>query len=672
MTKPAKKAASLRAAKLRNQINDLRYRYHVLDDPTVSDDIYDSLTRELRAIEATYPALITPDSPTQRVGGKALEKFESVSHQQPMLSLNDAFSEAEFTDWAKRIYKLTDQKHLNFHVDIKMDGLACALIYENGLLVRGVTRGDGYIGEDVTQNVRTIEAIPLKLRTDKTIVPIIYQSRVEVRGEVIIYKKDFEKINQERSEQGLPTFANPRNLAAGSVRQLDPKLTAARRLRFRAYALLTNTSQPTLNQEYELARQLGFAVNSQHKLARSEKEVLDYIRVWEKKRYDLPFQVDGLVVAVDDREQFDQLGVVGKAPRGAIAYKYPAEQATTKVKDIIVSIGRTGAATPVAVMEPVRVAGSTVQFATLHNEDEVKRKDVRIGDTVVIRKAGDVIPEIVSSLPKLRSGHEKVFKMPTKCPVCNTKLVKIKAEEAIWRCPNLNCPSRLRGQLLHFVSKEALDIEGLGEKNAQLFLKQGLIHDVADLYALKASAIEQLDRFAQKSANKIVAAIQAKRQVPIDRFLFGLGIRHVGRQTAIDLTNHFGSLENMEKASLEDFEQVAGIGSIVAHSIYTWFHEADSVVLLDKLAKVGVKPIALKTSGKLAGKSFAITGTLDSISREAAADKIRALGGKFQNAVGRDTDYLVVGKEPGENKISEAAKYKTKRIDEKELLRLIK
>lgn len=662
--------AKRRVIKLRDQIDDLRYRYHVLDDPAVSDEVYGSLTRELRELESQYPALITPDSPTQRVGGVPLKKFLSVPHLTPMLSLNDAFSEAELKAWLARISKLLpDTYKPSYHIDIKMDGLAAALVYENEQLIHGVTRGDGYVGEDVTMNIRTIQSIPLKLRQGDSLTAI-QRRRVEVRGEIIIYKADFDRINADRARKGLVEYANPRNTAAGSIRQLDSKLTARRPLRFRAYSLITNPPLPTLNDEYEAARNLGFTVNSQHQVVDSVESIMKFIKYWETLRQNLPFQIDGLVVMVSDRAKFRSLGVAGKAPRAAIAYKYPAEQATTKLKDIMVSIGRTGAATPFAVLEPVKVAGSTVQLATLHNESELARKDVRVGDTVVVQKAGDVIPEVVEPLPKLRDGSEKKFKMPKDCPVCGAKLKKEKAEEAVWRCPNRMCPARRRGQIVHFASKEALDIEWLGEKNVAALLNAELINDPADLYKLTVDAVITLERFAQKSAENLVTAIQAKKAPSLDRFIYGLGIRHIGRQTAIDLAQHFGTLESLQGAALQELEAVEGVGTVVAESVYLWFHELENQKLLKKFAQVGVKPKPLKVSHKLEDKSFVVTGTLGSVSRDEVAEKIRALGGKFQNALSKETDYLVVGANPGGSKIQEVKKFNTKKITEKELLQL--
>lgn len=663
--------AKARIDKLITQINEWSYRYHVLDDPTVNDAVWDSLKHELSKLEQQFPELVRADSPNQRVSGKPLAKFKSIAHLNPMLSLNDVFGEDELQAWIARTTKLLPAGYNpEYHLDIKMDGLAAALVYEEGKLVTGLTRGDGYRGEDVTQNLRTIDTVPLALRHDPKLPISFYQQRVEVRGEVIMYKKDFEALNAERRKKGLAEYANPRNFSAGSIRQLDSKLTASRPLRFHAYSLQVDPPLPTLYEEYQTAHRLGFVINKQHTIVHSAQDIMKFVEMWEKKRQVLPFQVDGVVAMINDRVQFRNLGVVGKAPRAAVAYKWPAEQATTKIKDIQVSIGRTGAATPFAVMEPVRIAGSTVQMATLHNEGEIKRKDVRIGDTVVVQKAGDIIPEVVEPLPKLRNGSEKKFKMPKKCPVCETVLVKEKAEEAVWRCPNKNCPARLRGSIQHFASKDALDIEGLGEQNVATFLKQGLIKDVSDLFTLKKEEIAKLERFGDKSAENIVSALKSKKDIPLDRFLFGLGIRHIGRQTAIDLAQHFGSIENMQKASVEDFENVEGIGDVVAHSIYIWFNEPQNQELLSRLAAV-IKPKPVKSGGKLAGKAFVITGTLSKMSRDEAAEKIRALGGKFQNSVGKDTDYLVVGDDPGASKIKDAEKYKTRQIKEPELLKLL-
>jgi DNA ligase (NAD+) len=562
----------------------------------------------------------------------------------------------------------------DFFMDIKMDGLAAALVYEDGVLAQAITRGDGFVGEDVTANVRTIESVPLRLRRSKGYENLL-RGRTEIRGEIVMYKTAFEKLNKARAAQGLPTFANPRNLAAGTIRQLDPKLVAARPLEFHAYDLMrTNAGEiPTNEYAYEAIRNIGLRANPMATTTKTVKGIKQFADKWEEQRKKLPFNTDGLVVKVNDRAVFARLGVVGKAPRGAVAYKYPAEQATTKVKDIFVSIGRTGSATPVAMLEPVVVAGSTVQMATLHNEGEVRRKDIRVGDTVIIQKAGDIIPEVVEPLIKLRSGSEKPFKMPQNCPDCNTRLVKAKEEEAVWRCPNNACPSRSWKQIQHYASKAAVDIDGMGEKNVQALLGAKLINDAADLYTLTKENLLALDRFAEISAAKLVSAIQEKKQPPLPRFLYGLGIRHIGTQTAIDLAAHFHSLDKLSQATIDELGEVEGIGEVVAEAVVEWFSEPQNQTLLAKFAKLGVEPQSAKeVRGPLSGKSFVVTGSLDSMSREEAGERIRAMGGTFQSSVGKETDYLVVGANVGASKLAKADKLGTKQIDEQELLRMLK
>jgi DNA ligase (NAD+) len=555
-----------------------------------------------------------------------------------------------------------------------MDGLACALVYQDGVLTQGITRGDGFVGEDVTMNVRTIESIPLRLRVARGFDNFL-KGRTEIRGEIIMYKKAFEELNRAQEAKGLPKFANPRNTAAGTIRQLDPKLVAARPLQFHAYDLLRqdDSETPTNDFIYEAIRELGLVANRQAKTAKNIKEVEKFTKEWEDKRKKLPFHTDGLVVKVNDRRLQARLGVVGKAPRGAVAFKYPAEQATTKVKDIFVSIGRTGSATPVAMLEPVVVAGSTVQMATLHNESEVRRKDIRIGDTVIVQKAGDVIPEVVGPLVKLRDGSEKKFIMPARCPDCNTKLVKAKADEAVWRCPNNACPSRAWKQIQHYTSKDAVDIEGLGEKNVIALLQAGLIEDTADIYTVKKEDLLKLDRFAEISASKLINAIRRKKQPPLPRFLYGLGIRHVGTQTAIDLAAHFKTLNKLSNSTIDELSEVEGIGEVVAEALVEWFEEPGNKNLLEKFDKLGVHPESAKEiEGPLTGKSFVVTGSLDSMSREEAAERIRALGGTFQSSVGNETDYLVVGANVGAGKLTKAEKLGTKQIDEVQFLKMLK
>lgn len=670
MTKPQ---AEARIVKLRELINEYRYEYHVNNHSIMEEAAADGLKHELAALEEQYPEFITPDSPTQRVAGAPLPQFVSVEHKTRMLSLNDVFDEEEVAAWFERVKKLTPGATFEFFVDTKMDGLACSLVYEDGALVRGVTRGNGLVGEDVTQNVKTIESIPLRLRAVKGREAFL-RGRTEVRGEIVMFKDAFAKLNAAREKQGLPLFANPRNLAAGTVRQLDAKLVAARPLQFVAWELIRDNADdvPTYADAYEILRELGLHANKHAAVLPSVREVMKFAAHWEDKRHDLPFNTDGLVVKVNNRKIFAQLGVVGKAPRGAVAYKYPAEQATTKVKDIFVSIGRTGAATPVAVLEPVVVAGSTVQMATLHNEGEVKRKDVRVGDTIIVHKAGDIIPEVVESLKKLRTGNEPEFVMPTHCPECNTQLVKLKADEAVWRCPNDNCPARVHNQIQHFASKAALDIDGMGEKNVLALLDAKLIRDAADLYMLTKEQLLQVDRFAEISASKLVAAIAEKKNPKLAHFIYALGIRQVGAQTAIDLANHFGSLEALQAATVEQLQQVEGVGVVVAESIVTWFATENSQQLLAKFANAGVVPQKVtQTGGPLTGKNFVVSGTLSSLEREEAAEKIRELGGTFQSSVGKTTHYLVLGDKPGASKVAKAEKFGTTILDEDGLIKLL-
>ncbi|MGH7196647.1 MAG: NAD-dependent DNA ligase LigA [Candidatus Saccharimonadales bacterium] len=670
----SKQQAKERIAKLRELISEYRYEYHVNNRSIMSEAAADGLKHELSELEAQHPDLVTPDSPTQRVAGEPLPQFVSAAHSRPMLSLNDVFDETELAAWAARIKKLAPEAKFEYFADTKMDGLACALVYEDGVLVCGITRGNGTVGEDVTQNVRTIESVPLRLRRTKESEPFL-RGRTEVRGEIVMHKEDFERLNKAREEKGLPLFANPRNLAAGTVRQLDPKLVVARPLNFVAWELMRDDPKevPTHEFAYKMLRELGLHASAHAKVLTDIPAIMKFAHYWEERRHKLPFNTDGLVVKVNDRQLYGRLGVVGKAPRGAVAYKYPAEQATTKVKDIFVSIGRTGAATPVAVLEPVVVAGSTVQMATLHNEGEVRRKDVRVGDTIIVHKAGDIIPEVVEVLKTLRTGKEEEFKMPTHCPECGTKLVKAKAEEAVWRCPNNACPARLHNQIQHYASKTALDIEGMGEKNVLTLLDAKLIKDAADLYMLTKEQLLNLDRFAEISASKLIKAIQEKKNPSLPHFIYGLGIRHVGSQTAIDLANHFGSLEKLREATVDELQQVEGVGEVVAESIMTWFANEQNQQLLAKFTNAGVVPQKVtKTGGPLKGKNFVISGTLEGVDREEAAEKIRQLGGTFQTSVGKTTTYLVLGENPGQSKVTKAEKLGTKIIDEKALEELLK
>lgn len=669
-----KQSAQKRLNELRQIMAKYSYQYYVLDDPSVSDAVYDGLMRELKDLEAQYPELITSDSPTQRVGGQPLEGFRKVEHSVRMISLNDVFSREEVEAWLVRTEKLAPGHKHEFFTDIKMDGLACALVYQDGVLVQAVTRGDGFVGEDVTANVRTIASVPLELRLERGYEQFL-KGRTEIRGEIIMYKKEFETLNHAREQEGLPLFKNPRNLAAGTIRQLDPSLVAARPLRFRAYDILRDDARevPTNMFAYQAIRALGVPANPQATVFPDLDGVMHFVDEWDEKRHTLPFNTDGLVIKLNDRALYAQLGTVGKNPRGAVAYKYPAEEATTIVKDIVLSIGRTGAATPVAVFDPVVVAGTTVQHASLHNADEIERKDIRIGDTVVIFKAGDIIPQVERVLIELRPKKTHAFNMEAELARQYPELTFVRPEgEAVYRVKGASGPLLLKKALEHFASKGALDIDGLGEKNVVALVDAKLVHDLADIYTLTYEKVIQLERFAEISTSNLIKAIASVKTPPLPRFLYGLGIRHVGSQTAIDLAEHFGSLEKIRSASLDDFLEVDGIGEVVAESLVAWFADPDNQALIEKFAELGVKPVyESHAEGPLHGRRFVITGTLERMSRDDAADKIRALGGTFQSSLGKDTTYLVVGKNVGASKLQKAEKYGTQQITENDLLKIL-
>jgi DNA ligase (NAD+) len=674
MTKLDKTAAKERIAKLRDLINDYRYHYHVLDESIMSEAAADTLKHELAQLEAEYPEFLTPDSPTQRVAGEPLPGFTQVRHTTRMLSLNDVFNREEIEAWLTRLEKLAPGRNYDLFADVKMDGLACALWYEDGVLTRAVTRGDGFVGEDVTANVLTIDSVPTHLRKDPAYAKFL-KGRTEIRGEVIIYKKDFAKLNEQRKKEGLALYANPRNLAAGSIRQLDPKLTAARPLRFRAWEILRDDpAEITTNkQAYEIIRALGLAANNQAEAFPDVNKLMKFAADWEKMRDELTYNIDGLVIKLNDRALQAELGVVGKAPRGAVAYKYAAEEATTVVQDIVLSIGRTGAATPVAVFDPVQVAGTTVQHASLHNADEIARKDIRIGDTVVIFKAGDIIPQVLKVLPALRPKSAKKFNMEKELARQYPELEFERPEgEAVYRVKGASGSLLLKRAVIHYASKSAMDIDTLGEKNVIALVDAGLVKDMADIYTITKEQVLELDRFAEISASNLVNAIAAAKTPELPRFIYGLGIRHVGQQTAIDLAEHFGSVGKLAHATLDELLQVEGIGETVAESILGWFADPDNEKLLEKFEKLGVVPHhESHARGPLHGKSFVITGTMEHMARDEAADKIRSLGGTFQTSVGKDTSYLVVGKNVGASKLKKAEKLGTKQISEDDLLQLL-
>lgn len=662
-----------RAKELRDLLNKYSYEYHVLDAPSVSDAVYDGLFGELKRLETEHPELITADSPTQRVGNELKGGFSKVEHSSRMLSLNDVFDPSEVEAWVKRMDKILPGRQHEFFADVKMDGLACALIYRDGVLDQAVTRGDSYVGEDVTSNVRTIANVPLRLRTDKGYEHLL-KGRTEIRGEIVMLKKDFDKLNEERRKAGEPEFANPRNLAAGTIRQLDPKLVAARPLHFRAYDLLRDNADevPTNMYAYESLSAIGVTRNREASVFSSLDEVMKFVDHIGKTRDDLPFNIDGLVIKVNDRKQFVELGVVGKQPRGAVAFKYAAEQATTIVKDIVISIGRTGAATPVAVFDPVVVAGTTVKHASLHNADEIARLDVRIGDTVVIFKAGDIIPQVESVVKELRPKNAQKFDYAKALADQYPELkFERQGKDVVYRVKGTSGDLILKRSIEYYASKGALDIDTLGEKNVVALVDAGLVKDVADIYRITVDDLLQLDRFAKISAQKLVDAIQAKKNPPLEKFILGLGIRHVGMQTAIDLANKFHSIDALQKTTIEELEQVDGVGKVVAESIVAWFADEDNEKLLDKFKELGVRPHFEKKSGKLADQNFVVTGTLETMSRDEAADRIRAQGGGFQTSVAKDTTYLVAGGKVGASKLKKAEQYGTKIINEQELLKIL-
>ncbi len=678
---------SERAEELRELLNRYSYEYHVNDAPSVEDAVYDGLFGELKQLENEHPELITPDSPTQRVGSILKGGFQKVAHSSRMLSLNDVFDRTEVEAWVARMDKLLPGSTHEFFADIKMDGLACALVYEDGVFTRAITRGDSYIGEDVTSNVRTIRNVPLKLtiqqkspekgstpKSDEKLYSKFLQGRTEIRGEIVMLKTDFETLNRRQRERGEPEFKNPRNLAAGTIRQLDPALVAARPLTFIAYDMLRDDASdiPANSFAYEALSALGLRRNQQASVFTSISDVMRFVDEWDEKRHELPFNTDGLVIKVNDRAQFAELGVVGKQPRAAVAYKYAAEQATTIVKDIVVSIGRTGAATPVAVFDPVQVAGTTVQHASLHNADEIARLDVRRGDTVVIFKAGDIIPQVEKVITELRPNDSQPIDYEAELQRQYPELEFIRPlGEAVYRVKGLTGPVILKRALKHFASKAALDIDTLGEKNVEALVDAGLVNDLADIYTLTVADLLKLERFADISAKKLINAIAAKKTPPLERFVFGLGIRHVGVQTAIDIVKAFETTGALSAATIEQLREVDGIGEVVAESVVAWFADEDNQRLLAKFAELGVTPVYEKSSGQLEGVNFAITGTLKTMSRDEAAAKIRALGGVFQSSVGKDTTYLVAGGKVGASKQQKAEKFGTKIIDEAVFLALL-
>lgn len=662
-----KSEAKIRIAKLIDEINHHRHLYYVLDTQEISDTAFDYLEKELLALEKQFPDLIRSDSPTQRVGGKALQKFKKITHRSKILSLADAFDASDLQAWQERNEKLLTTKTKSYYSELKMDGLTVVLTYIDGVLATGATRGDGQIGEDVTMNLKAINSIPLRLKTlaNKTLPKII-----EVRGEVVMDKKVFQALNKQQSKLNLPLFANPRNVAAGSIRQLDPQITKNRKLDCLVFELMTDLGQKTHQEVHQILADLGFKTSPYNEVCQDLKAVNKYLQKWEKKRKTLAYDTDGVVVVVNDIAQEKILGSVGKADRWMIAYKFPAETSTTKVLDIEIQVGRTGALTPVAILAPVPVAGSIVSRATLHNQDEIKRLDVRVGDTVIIQKAGDIIPDIVQVLPKLRTGKEKAFIFPKNCPVCKSP-VQQKSGEVVWYCPNKKCYAQNIEGLIHFVSKKAFNIDGLGDQIIKQLVENGLVNSAADIFSLKLGDLEVLERFASKKAKNLIAAIEKSKTIALDRFLYALGIRHVGTETAIILADHFQSLAKFQATTQTELENLHEIGPEVSVSIMNWLHDQNNLELLKNLqkAQINLEYKQLKNS-KLNGQTFLFTGSLG-LERTAAQNMVRAKGGKVVSSVSKNLNYLVVGEKPG-SKLSQAEKFNIKILSEQEFLKLLK
>lgn len=672
--------------KLRKLIDYHRTLYNTFDAPELSDAAFDALKNELEELERVFPDLVLPGSPTQAVGGKPLSKFKKVPHEIPMLSFNDAFSEEEMKEWVERVDRYLRENSqytlegAGFYCELKIDGLAIELIYENGELVRALTRGDGSVGEDVTQNVRTIPSIPQKLEAlGERMVP----KHLVVRGEIFIGTKELERINREQERQGLKPYANPRNLAAGSVRQLDPKITAARKLESFQYEIVSDTGFPiaTHEEKHKVLASWGFTVNPHNRFERDLEGVFRFRNGWEKRRGELPYEIDGIVAIINDNSIFAAAGTVGKAPRGAIAYKFSPREVATVVEEINVQVGRTGVFTPVATLRPVEVGGIVISHATLHNEDEIRRLGLRIGDTVIVSRAGDVIPKITKVLPELRTGKEKEFHMPARCPVDGSRVIH---EGALYRCSNPRCGARRREMLYHFVSRNAFDIRGLGEKVIDRFLDEGLITDAADIFTLQRGDIAALPRFGEKSADNIIAEVTAKKNVTLPRFLFALGILHVGEETALllaralsdaaqQMTKPTDLARAMKKFSVEALEELPDVGPKVAASIYAWFRDEKNLELLARLERAGVQIAEYRlptTLGKLSGKTFVLTGSLRTMTRDEARERVRRLGGAVSGAVSRKTDYVVAGADPG-SKYDTAKKLGVEIIGEEEFLKLL-
>lgn len=661
------KTAEKHVKDLQNLLNQYSYEYYVLDTPSVPDAEYDQLLRELIEYEEQFPELRSPDSPTQRVGGAILEMFEKVEHSSPMLSLGNAFNEADLRDFDRKIRQAVGED-FSYVCELKIDGLAITLLYENGLFVRGATRGDGTIGEDITENLKTIKSIPLKVKE-----PI----NIEVRGEAFMPKKSFESLNKAKAERGEEPFANPRNAAAGSLRQLDPKLAAKRNLDIFLYAIADTgeTGVTSHSEGLDLLDHLGFKTNKERKKCANIEEVIAYVEGWVEGRPNLPYDIDGIVIKVDSLQQQEELGTTAKSPRWAIAYKFPAEEVITTLRSIELSVGRTGVVTPTAILEPVRVAGTTVGRASLHNEDLIREKDIKIGDQVVVKKAGDIIPEVVNVLAERRTGEEVEFHMPTHCPECESELVRLEEEVAL-RCINPKCPAQIREGLIHFVSRNAMNIDGLGEKVISQLFSEHLIKDVADIYKLTYEQLIGLERMGEKSVNNLLQAIEASKSNSLEKLLFGLGIRHVGSKAAKTLAQAFETMDALSKASLEDLIAINEIGEKMADSVVTFFDSEEVGELIQELEAAGVnmvykgaRPVTPENSDSFfAGKTIVLTGKMEQLTRNEAKEKLEGLGANVPGSVSKKTDLVIAGADSG-SKLTKAQSLGIEVWDEERLIR---
>lgn len=656
-----------RVQELHKLLNDYGHAYYVLDDPIVPDAVYDQYLHELIALEEQNPDLILPDSPTQRVGSIVSEGFKKVTHANPMLSLSNAFNEEDLRDFDKRIQGIIDESP-TYVCELKIDGLAISLLYEDGLLVRGATRGDGTIGEDITSNIKTIRSIPMRLKEKVT---------MEARGEAYMPKSSFAKLNEERTAQGEVLFANPRNAAAGSLRQLDPKITASRNLSMFVYGMGGDGEEQNIDNHLDalgFMKKQGLPTNKETQKCISIEEVLSFIEEWTGKRHDIPYEIDGIVIKVNDYAQQEELGFTAKSPRFAIAYKFPAEEVVTKIIDIDLTVGRTGVVTPTAILEPAQVAGSTVQRATLHNEDLIREKDIRIGDHVIIRKAGDIIPEVVSVIMEERKGTEVPYEMPTNCPVCESELVRIEEEVAL-RCVNPQCPAQIQEGIYHFASRNAMNIDGLGEKVVEQLFREQLIKDISDLYTLTVDDLVKLERMGLKSATNLVEAIEASKANSMERVLFGLGVRHIGEKAAKILSENFHSFETLMKATREELIAIFEIGDKMADSLVTYFEQEEVQLLIGRLKEAGLTlqytgriiDAAVMENSPFAGKTVVLTGKLIQLTRTEAKEKIESLGGKVAGSVSKKTDLVIAGEEAG-SKLEKATSLGIEVWDEQKLL----